>query len=116
MKNTSRQTGNNDSNLTTHSTTERIHLQGIGKVPAIRASAITIGTVLVWNHGYCSIVNRITPSKTGKSLYLETEALKYEPELDALVRTGERYKRTLRTTRLVAISQVRVAEDSRSRP
>lgn len=50
-----------------------INLQGIPyPVPAIRASDLRPGTVIVWNFGHTSTVVSVTPSATGKSLILTT--------------------------------------------
>jgi hypothetical protein len=45
---------------TTH-TTPTTHLQGIGTMPARPAADIKVGDTLIWNYGYESKVEAITP-------------------------------------------------------
>lgn len=70
-----------------------IHLQGIGKVKAIPANELKIGSVIVWNYGYTSEVSEIAYSKTGKTL---TVTLRSNTD-------GKTYDRKLGSNRLVAI-------------
>jgi hypothetical protein len=47
-----------------------IHLQGIGRVHAVKAGEVKVGTVLVFNYGYCYTVTGVEQAKSGKSVKL----------------------------------------------
>lgn len=49
-----------------------LHLQGIGKRPAILAKDLKPGMTIIWNYGYRSIVKEVELSKTGKTINLIT--------------------------------------------
>lgn len=48
-----------------------VHLQNIGNVPGTPASKLRVGDRVMWNFGYVSTVERITPSKTGSTITVE---------------------------------------------
>jgi len=66
---------------------ERIHLQAVGNVPAVKASELQVGDVLRWNFGYTSTIERITPNQTGSMITVEFVGSKYPRRyrLDTLV-------------------------------
>ena len=59
----------------------QLHLQGIGKVDAVKAKDLRVGDVTVWNYGSLSKVISITPSKTGKTLKVGLEYKNYHGEI-----------------------------------
>jgi hypothetical protein len=50
--------------------TDSIHLQGIGRVYAIKAGEVKVGTVLIFNYGYKYTVTGLERAKSGKSVKL----------------------------------------------
>lgn len=74
-----------------------VQLQGIGKVPAVKAGDIKKGMTLRWNYGYTSKVISVTPSKSGKSVVVKTQGYDDKGRKTSI---GER---TLRTDRLVGV-------------
>lgn len=76
-----------------------VSLQGIGKTPAIKAGSIKKGMTLKWNFGYTSKVLSVTPSKSGKSVEIETQGF------DQFGRKTSVGKRTLRADRLVGVKK-----------
>lgn len=96
-----------------------IRLQSVGIVPATRATAETVkvGTVLLWNHHGASVVTAQEFSKSGKTMYLKTELLRYSLELCGWQRTGQRFQRTFKIGRLFATTNTPVyAEDTAPAP
>lgn len=75
-------------------TTQTVHLQGIGLVRAIPAEQLQVGTRMVWNYGYVSEVVAIEPK--GKLSLSVTERSE---------RSGELFTRTFRKTRLVGVTK-----------
>lgn len=73
-------------------TNQTIHLQGIGRVPAIPASELAIGDTTVWNYGgretICGIIAK------GKTQLVLHVAMK-----------GGFYTRTVSRARLVAVAR-----------
>lgn len=51
---------------------EIIHLQGIGKQPAVKASELKVGDTLMWNFGYTSTIIEIV-KETAKSITIKTK-------------------------------------------
>jgi hypothetical protein len=49
---------------------DSVHLQGIGRVHAIKAGEAKVGTVLVFNYGYKYTVTGLERAKSGKSVKL----------------------------------------------
>lgn len=78
---------------------EIMHLQGIGKMPAIKAKELKPGMITVWNFGYKEKIVDIIPTKTGKSIKCTIISMN----------SGGKLTRTLRVDRLVAIEK----EDAR---
>lgn len=76
---------------------EMLHLQGIGKIPAIKAKELKPGMITVWNFGYKEKIVDITPTKSGKSIKCTIISME----------TGKYYTRTFRIDRLVAIDDER---------
>lgn len=72
-----------------------LHLQGIGKMPAINAEKLKPGMVTVWNFGYKEKIKNIVPTKSGKSVKCTIVSME----------SGKEFIRTLRINRLVAIEQ-----------
>ena len=70
---------------------EYIHLQSVGKVPAIKAEDIKAGDGLMWNFGIVYKVLSID-KETEKSIVISTQDVK----------GGEIYSQRLLKTRLVA--------------
>lgn len=60
---------------------EKLHLQGIGKVDAVKAKDLRVGDVTVWNYGSLAKVISITPSKTGKTLKVGIEYKDYHGKI-----------------------------------
>lgn len=60
---------------------EKVHLQGIGKVNAIKAKDLRVGDITVWNYGGLEKIISITPSKTGKTLKVGIEYKDYHGEI-----------------------------------
>lgn len=75
----------------------QIHLQGIGKVQAIPAKELKIGTVMMWNYGYTSEVLEITPLKSGKTI--RVKMLEHSD--------NKEYMRDFRIDSLVAITDIK---------
>ena len=75
---------------------EKIHLQGIGSVPAKAVKDLNVygGDIIMWNYGYKSLVLRLIPSKTGKTFSATLKSLE----------TGKVLTRKLSAERLVAIA------------
>lgn len=74
--------------------TQTIHLIGMyGKQKAKKVCDLTIGDVLIWNYGYTSTLEKMEPTKSGRSIncFLRSGH-------DGIVR-----KRLLRASSLVAV-------------
>ena len=69
---------------------EKINLQGIGNVKAIKAQDIKVGMLLIWNYGYTSKVVKIADKGT-KQIKITTET------------ESGIYERVLSKTRLVGL-------------
>ena len=53
-----------------------VKLQGIsGYLPGTPAGSLRPGMVTVWNYGYKERVLSVTPSKTGKTVYVDIECI-----------------------------------------
>lgn len=76
---------------------EMLHLQGIGKMPAIKAKELKPGMITVWNFGYKEKIVDIAPTKSGKSIKCFIIS----------VESGKEFNRTLRVNSLVAIDDGR---------
>lgn len=72
---------------------QTIHLQGIGSVNAIPAAQLKEGMITIWNYGFKETIQKITPSKTGKSINVKILSHSDNKE----------YNRKLFINRLVAI-------------
>lgn len=72
---------------------ETLHLQGIGKTPAIKAKELKPGMITVWNFGYKEKIVGIAPTKSGKSIKCTIVSIE----------SGKEFIRTLRVDTLVAI-------------
>lgn len=71
---------------------KKIHLQGIGMQPAITASEVAVGAVLLWNYGATSVVVEIT-KETAKSIVIKERC-----------GNGKIYQRRMLKSRLVGIA------------
>lgn len=72
-----------------------VKLQGLpGWQPAKKAADLLPGDTMLWNYGSTSIVTKVTPSATGKSV-----------TVDFTTEDGKLYRRTFRAQRLVAIKK-----------
>lgn len=74
--------------------TDSIHLQGIGRTYAIKAGEVKVGTVLVFNYGYCYTVVGVERAKSGKSVKLTMRS----HENDRV------YEQTKRTESLIGVA------------
>jgi hypothetical protein len=72
--------------------TQKIRLQGIGTIPAVKASELRVGATMVWNYGNTERIQKITPNKSGKTL-----------ELDIISESGKKLKRRVSVDRLVGV-------------
>lgn len=79
---------------------EMLHLQGIGKMPAIKAKALKTGMITVWNFGYKEKIVDITPTKSGKSIKCTIVSME----------SGKEFTRTIRIDRLVAVEDGRATK------
>lgn len=69
-------------------------LQGVsGWIKAKPAGELKPGDVIMWNYGYTSTVLAVAPSKTGKTVTVET----------ADDKSGNHYTRKMTASRLVAV-------------
>lgn len=73
---------------------EKIKLQAIGEVPAIKAEEIKVGDTLVWNFGHSYDVVSIQEASP-KFLYIEERDQK----------TGKVYQRRIKKNRLVGVDR-----------
>lgn len=71
-----------------------VHLQGIGRVPAIEAEGLQPGMVTVWNYGYRHKIMTVEP-RGEKQIKVWLISLK----------TGETFSRVLNKSTLVAIDE-----------
>jgi hypothetical protein len=71
-----------------------VHLQGVGRVPAIEAGDLQAGMVTVWNYGYREQIITIEP-RGEKQIKVWLVSL----------RNGEKFTRVLNKSRLVAIDE-----------
>lgn len=55
---------------------DSIRLQGIGRVHAVKAGEVKVGTVLVFNYGYQYTVTGVELAKSGKSVKLTMQSHK----------------------------------------
>lgn len=70
-----------------------VHLQGIGKVPAVPACELEIGSVTMWNYGGTATVESVTPKGAQSlSITMRTDS-------------GLPWVRTFRRDRLVAVAK-----------
>lgn len=67
------------------------HLIGYGEHKATEVKNLKVGDTIVWNYGYESIVKKLTPSKTGKTIKV-------------LFESG--ITRNLKSTRLIAVAGI----------
>ncbi len=75
--------------------TRTIHLQGIGKVPAMTAGELEVGDILSWNYGHrCSEVIDIVEISE-KSIIMT----------ERMFKDGKEYPRRMMKKRLVAASK-----------
>lgn len=56
-------------------TAETIHLQGIGKVPAMSVENLKVGDVIIWNYGNKSRIISISPTEAKKMMNIELQSL-----------------------------------------
>jgi hypothetical protein len=82
--------------------TASVHLQGIGRHPAVPAEDLVEGDVMVWNYGSTSTVVSITPKGTKSLAVVESYVSKYP--IDGEVKTDTR---TFRRDRLVAVRRTK---------
>jgi hypothetical protein len=66
---------------------DSVHLQGIGRVHAIKVGEVKVGTVLVFNYGYQYTVTGVEWAKSGKSVKITMRSHKDD-------RVWEQTKRT----------------------
>ena len=78
-------------NANNNQMTNSIQLQSVGRVHAIPAGQVTVGTLLLWNFGHSSTVKAIT-KETEKSIWFTT-----------LTDNGNTYNRRFVKTRLIAV-------------
>lgn len=74
-----------------NSNSQTIHLQSVGKVPAVMAGELKGGDILMWNFGSKYSVDAIL-KETPKTILIQTTDLE----------TGKVYEQRLSKTRLVA--------------
>lgn len=74
----------------------KITLQSVGEVDARKVSNLRAGDILMWNFGATSRVEKIEPSKTGKTYIVTTRSSE----------SGNTYERKMTANRLVGIAEV----------
>jgi len=75
--------------------TDSIHLQGIGRVPAIPARDLRPGMLLSWNYSWRAY--KVESVKDASPMFMEV--------VETNVQTGRQSKRRLKKNRLVAAHQ-----------
>lgn len=83
----------------------KITLLGVGNVNARSASNLKKGDILMWNNGYTSRVESVTPSKTGKSVSVTTRSSI----------SGEKFTKTYRSNALLGIGNTEAKTDKQAR-
>lgn len=80
-------------------------LSGVGSVSGYNASNIKKGDILMFNYGYTSRVESVTPSKTGKTVSITTRSSI----------SGEKFTKKYRSNQLLAIAKKEARSDKEAR-
>lgn len=83
----------------------KVSLSGVGSVNARNASNLKKGDILMFNYGYTSRVESVTPSKTGKSVTVTTRSSI----------SGEKYTKNYRSNALLGIGNAEAKSDKQAR-
>lgn len=83
----------------------KVSLSGVGNVNARNASNLKKGDILLFNYGYTSRVESVSPSKTGKSVTVTTRSSI----------SGEKFTKTYRSNALLGIGNTEARTDKQAR-
>lgn len=88
--------------MTTKNATQCVSLQGVGTRPGKLAGELVPGDVVMWDAGFTTTVEKVVPSKTGKTVTVTYQPSNHGRRYTALDR-AERHERRHSVTRLVAV-------------